>query len=102
MSLHRLQQNYTSRGSSSQRPPRPASQHPHARIISVDSIQAQQLPGVVAVLTANDIPGEKNHGLLTKDWPVLACDKVRYVGDALALIAAESEETARQALKLIS
>jgi selenium-dependent xanthine dehydrogenase len=77
------------------------SKHPHARILRVDTSRAKALPGVVAVLTAEDVPGVKNHGIVIPDWPVLAYDKVRYVGDAIALVAAETEETAEKALELI-
>jgi xanthine dehydrogenase molybdenum-binding subunit len=77
------------------------SKYPHARLLRVDTSRAKALPGVVAVLTAEDVPGAKNHGLVRPDWPVLAYDKVRYVGDAIALIATETEEIAEQALELI-
>ncbi len=77
------------------------SEHPHARIVKVNSERARALPGVAAVLTAEDVPGAKNHGLARPDWPVLAYDKVRYVGDAIAVVAAESEEIAQQGVKLI-
>lgn len=77
------------------------SEHPHARILAVDSTQARSLPGVVAIITADDVPGHKNHGLARQDWPVLAYEKVRYVGDAIAVVAAESEEVAEEAVKLI-
>jgi len=77
------------------------SQYPHARLLRVDTSKAKALPGVAAVLTAEDVPGAKNHGLVIPDWPVLAYDKVRYVGDAIALVAAETEEIAEQALELI-
>jgi len=78
------------------------SRYPHARLLKVDVSKARQLPGVVAVLVANDIPGKKNHGLVAADWPVLAYDKVRYIGDAVALVAAESPEIAAKALPLIA
>ncbi len=55
----------------------------------------------VRVLTAADVPGAKNHGVIRRDWPVLAYDKVRYIGDALAVVVAESEEIAAKALDLI-
>ncbi len=74
---------------------------PHARLRRVDVRRARQLPGVAAVLTAADVPGEKCHGLVQKDWPVLAWDKVRYVGDAIAVVAAETPEQARAALEAI-
>ncbi len=77
------------------------SEHPHARLLRVDASKAQALPGVVAVLTADDVPGAKHHGLVRPDWPVLAYDKVRYVGDAIALVAAETADIAEQALELI-
>lgn len=77
------------------------SRYPHARLLRVDTAQAKALPGVVAVLTAADVPGAKNHGISRPDWPVLAYDKVRYLGDAVAIVAAETAEIARQALGLI-
>jgi len=77
------------------------SEYPHARILGIDTSKARALPGVAAVLTAKDVPGAKNHGLARQDWPVLAYDKVRYVGDAIAVVAADTEETAAQALGLI-
>jgi selenium-dependent xanthine dehydrogenase len=77
------------------------SEYPHARIVKVDAQRARAVPGVAAVLTADDVPGTKNHGLAREDWPVLAYDKVRYVGDAIAVVAAESEEIAEEAAKLI-
>ncbi len=77
------------------------SKYPHARLVGVDTSRARALPGVVAVLTADDIPGRKDCGVHDVDWPVLCYDKVRYVGDAIALIAAESESIAAEALSLI-
>ena len=78
------------------------SPYPHARIVSVQTDRAKALPGVRAVLTAADVPGENRHGLVYRDWPVL-CDKVvRYVGDAVAIVAADSEDIAAQALELIT
>lgn len=76
-------------------------QHPHARINRIDTSRARALPGVHAVLTAADIPGEKNHGLVIQDWPALAVDKVRYIGDPVAIVAADTREIATQALALI-
>ena len=77
------------------------SAHPHALLSGVDATQARRLPGVVAVLTAEDVPGKKNHGLLKKDWPVLAYDRVRYVGDALAIVAAETPAQAQAAVQAV-
>ncbi len=77
------------------------SEYPHAQIKRIDTSRAKALPGVAAVLTAEDIPGSKHHGTIRADWPTLAYDKVRYTGDGLALVAAETEEIAEEALKLI-
>ncbi len=79
------------------------SKYPHARLQKVDVSKARAMPGVVVVLTADDIPGRKDCGVHEIDWPVLCrvADKVRYVGDAIALVAAESEEIAARALELI-
>lgn len=74
---------------------------PHALIRKIDTNKAKALPGVQAVLTHEDVPGRKNHGLVTIDWPVLCYDKVRYVGDAIAIVAADTQEIAKEALKLI-
>ncbi|MFC1961034.1 molybdopterin-dependent oxidoreductase [Chloroflexota bacterium] len=78
--------------------------HPHARVLSIDTTQAKALPGVQAVLTADDIPGENIHGLVHLDWPVLCGvgDKVRYMGDAVAIVAADTKEIAKEALTLIA
>ena len=75
--------------------------HPHARILKIDTSQAKALPGVCAVLTHEDVPGENIHGLIYADWPVLCADKVRYMGDAVAIVAAENADIAAQALELI-
>jgi xanthine dehydrogenase molybdenum-binding subunit len=76
---------------------------PHAILKSLDISKAKALPGVVAVLTADDIPAERTHGLVVYDWPVLVGvgQRIRYVGDALALVAAETQEIAEQAAALI-
>jgi len=76
---------------------------PHAILRKLNVEKARALPGVSAVLTAEDIPGEKNHGLVIYDWPVMigVGDRIRYVGDAVAILAAETQEIAAEALKLI-
>ncbi len=76
---------------------------PHGIVKELDIHKALALPGVQAVLTAADIPGRVNHGLIIQDWPALVGvgEKVRYVGDAVAVVAAETWEIARQALELI-
>ncbi|MCX6928991.1 MAG: xanthine dehydrogenase family protein molybdopterin-binding subunit [Verrucomicrobia bacterium] len=75
--------------------------HPHARIRRIDTAKARQLEGVEAVLTAQDMPGEKFIGIVVKNQAILAVDKVRYLGDGLALVAARTKEIAEAALKLI-
>ncbi len=74
----------------------------HARIKKIDISQARQAKGVVAVITHEDIPGDNRVGIIKKDEPVLAGDKVRRHFDALALVAAETEEDAEHALSLIN
>ncbi len=76
---------------------------PHAFLRRLDLDEARRLPGVVAVLNAQDLHGAKNHGLVIPDWPVLVGlgERIRYVGDALAIIAAETQETAVQAAALV-
>jgi xanthine dehydrogenase molybdenum-binding subunit len=75
--------------------------YPHARILSIDTSKAAALPGVHAVLTHKDVPGRNRHGLVYHDWPVLCDDKVRYQGDAVAIVAADTPEIAAGALDLI-
>jgi CO/xanthine dehydrogenase Mo-binding subunit len=77
------------------------SQYPHARIVSIDAGNAAKLPGVEAVLTAKDIPGIRSFGIVVKNQEILAGEKVRYLGDGVALVAARSVEIAEQALRLI-
>jgi len=76
---------------------------PHGKIITLDTSRAKALEGVRAVLTAEDIPGRINHGLIVQDWPALVGvgEKVRYVGDAVAVVAADTRHIAAKALTLI-
>jgi CO/xanthine dehydrogenase Mo-binding subunit len=78
------------------------SPHPHARIVSLDTTSAQAMPGVHAVLTHADVKGKKFFGLDVQDQPVLAIDVVRYAGEPVAIVAAESPELARQAVQAIA
>jgi carbon-monoxide dehydrogenase large subunit len=73
---------------------------PHARIIKVDPSKARALPGVRAVLTGADVK-DVYVGTRAKDQPVLVHDKIRTAGDALAAVAADTEEIAEQAISLI-
>jgi CO/xanthine dehydrogenase Mo-binding subunit len=77
------------------------SPHAHARILSLDISEAVALPGVHAVLTHADVPGDKRYGLEFRDQPVLAIDRVRYVGEPVAIVAAEHPEQARRALERV-
>lgn len=76
---------------------------PHAIVKSVDISDAKSLPGVLAVLTAEDIPGDHYHGTIIRDWPSIVGvgEKIRYVGDTVAIVAAETDDIAAQALDLI-
>ena len=60
----------------------------HARILSIDITGAVSMPGVHAVLTHDDVPGQKTYGLEFPDQPVLAIDRVLYHGEPVALVAA--------------
>ncbi len=77
------------------------SPHAHAEIVRVDVERARRMPGVVAVLTAQDVPSENTHGRKVKDEPVLAGDRVRMVGDPVALVVAISRDAATAALSHI-
>ena len=72
-----------------------------ARSTRIEPARARALPGVQAVLTHRAVPGEKNHGLVITDWTALCYDKVRYTGDAVAVVAADTREIAAEALSLI-
>jgi CO/xanthine dehydrogenase Mo-binding subunit len=73
------------------------SPHAHARILEIDVSAALSLPGVHAVLTHEDVPGQKTYGLEFHDQPVLAIDRVRYFGEAVVVVAADEPEQARRA-----
>ncbi len=77
------------------------SRYPHAKILKLDVEKARSLPGVEAVLTHKDVPGHNGFGIIEPNWPVLCSDRVRYRGDAIALVAAVDEQTAEEALSLI-
>jgi CO/xanthine dehydrogenase Mo-binding subunit len=76
--------------------------HDHAEVVAIDVAQALAIPGVVGVFTAADIPGKNALGIINKDQPLLAADKVRSRADAVALVAAETREAARTALAAIA
>ncbi len=74
---------------------------PHARVRGIDISAAVGMAGVHAVLTHEDVPGQKTYGLEFADQPVLAIDRVRYFGESVALVAAEHPEQARRAAEKI-
>src|ERR671913_2302732 len=76
------------------------SQHAHAKIVSIDTTEAKKVPGVRAVVTAADAPNVR-YGRSYMDRHILARDKVRFMGDPVAAVAAESLAIAKQALKKI-
>jgi xanthine dehydrogenase D subunit len=77
------------------------SRYPHARILSIHTDKARQLSGVHAVLTYQDVPGLNAFGIAHPDQPVLCEERVRYVGDAIATVAAETLAIAQIAIGLI-
>ena len=79
------------------------SAYPRARVLSIDTKEAEALPGVVCVLTAGDIPGEINVGHIKKDQPTLipVGEITHYLGDSVALVCAKDAETLETAKKLV-
>ena len=77
------------------------SEHPHAEIISIDTEEASAVPGVAAVFTACDVPAHNGVGSIKPDRPVLCSDRVRYTGDAIVVVFAESTAAAERAVNKI-
>ena len=77
------------------------SEQAHARILSINTSQAGRIEGVVGVYTHRDVPGTNRHGLIRRDHPVLAEDRVRYLGDAVALLVATSQRAVRQGAQAV-
>ncbi len=77
--------------------------YPRARVRAINTTEAINYPGVEAVLTAEDIPGERYWGHIFHDWPTLIArgEETHYIGDAIALVAAQSKKEARAAAQLI-
>ncbi len=77
--------------------------HARARVVGIDTTRAKAAPGVVAVITAADVPGDRWNGLIHQDWPCMVAvgEDVRYVGDVVAAVAAHSEVEARAAAQLV-
>jgi len=79
------------------------SDHPKAMVLKIDTSEASKIKGVIKIITAEDIPGERFVGLIFKDWSLMIKpgETTRYIGDVLAGVVAETEEIARKAVKLI-
>ncbi|MDH5528794.1 MAG: molybdopterin-dependent oxidoreductase [Paracoccaceae bacterium] len=77
------------------------SPHAHARILSIDTSEAEAMDGVACVITSDDVPGTDGFGVFVHDQPIMARGKVRHVGEAVAAVAAEDLVTARRALSKI-
>ncbi len=79
------------------------SDHPRAVVRSMDLSAALAHPGVTRIFTADDVPGDRHIGLIKQDWPLMigVGETTRYVGDVLALVVAESDAIAREAVELI-
>lgn len=77
------------------------SPHSHARVLNVDTAPAYRVPGVQIVITARDIPGQNIHGVLAKDQPVLCDKRVKYIGDAVAVVFADTQEAANQGAEAV-
>ena len=77
------------------------SPHPHARIVGIDTAAAKKMSGVKAVITSGELPTRELFGLMKLDQPVLATGTVRYVGEPVAIVAAETAEEARVAARAI-
>jgi selenium-dependent xanthine dehydrogenase len=76
---------------------------PRVLVRSIDTAAAKAMPGVAVVLTAKDVPGERLQGHIIHDWPAMIAEgeETRYVGDALALVAAETKAQARAAVEAV-
>jgi selenium-dependent xanthine dehydrogenase len=79
------------------------SDHPKATVLKIDTAESSKIKGVIKIITAEDIPGDRYVGLIFKDWPLMIKpgETTRYIGDVLAGVVAETEEIARKAVKLI-
>ena len=77
------------------------SPYPHAKILGIDTEEAKKVPGVIAVVTGKDIPGNERAVGTSGDLAVLTTDKVRFIGDEVAAVVAVDEETCDRALEKI-
>jgi len=74
---------------------------PHAKIVRIEINDALNVPGVERIFTAKDIPGRNLLGVIHKDQPILASDRVRYIGDPVVLVSAQTEEAAEEAAQKV-
>ncbi len=83
--------------------PRVLSDHPRDRILKIDVDPAASAPGVVRVLTTADVLGERLHGLIVRDWPLMEAlnEETRYIGDVIAVVVADTQHHARCAAELV-
>jgi len=79
------------------------SDHPRAVVHTINISKAEKLEGVIRVVTSDDIPGQRFVGLILNDWPLMVAEgeTTRYIGDVIAGVVAETEETARKAAAMI-
>ncbi len=77
------------------------SEHPHARVLAIDTAEAERVPGVFAVVTAKDIPGQNQIGVASLDQPLLVEQKARMLADRIALVAAETLDAAAEAARRV-
>lgn len=80
------------------------SDHPRAVVKTIDATRALAMPGVIRVITAADVPGNRFTGLIVADWPLMVAqgETTRYVGDVVAAVIADTEALAREAARAIS
>ena len=74
---------------------------PHAKIITIETVEAQKVQGVERIFTAKDVPGRNLTGTIHKDQPILCSGRVRYIGDPVALVAAQTEEAVEEAAQKV-
>jgi len=77
------------------------SDYVHAKLIAIATEQAENFPGVIKVLTAKDVPGTNRFGQIIRDFRIFADDKIRYHGDVVAVVVAETREIAIRAAQLV-
>ncbi len=79
------------------------SDHPRAKVLKIDTSEAEKMAGVIRVITAVDVPGDRTIGHIKQDWPLMIAEGeiTRYIGDVLAGVVAESEAIAREAAALV-